>query len=353
MNPYLEKRNMSKSCSSLPRDGFTPDTAAAMLSRTPSQLLPNEGSPEKVKKNKKTLGTTLKRKLARSSNSASTLRPTSHNGVVQVDNNIYDLYAVCNHMGSMNSGHYTAFCYNPSNGCWYAYNDNQVDLISENTHLITKAAYMLFYIRRTVRHDNHPHWSCNIAKSLLLSAVANKSPSYLLGGSHSSPPKRKFDSTSSLPAGPLLPPPPPPPTRMGPGKIHSASAMILPSGPMTTSKQFSPQLSTVGEGATLGRYQTRLMSSDDTGFVHQKTTSLVDQTVTSSTATEYHRRSKSFDSPKHLEGRVSPARSEVVRDKVPERTGYCSRTLPVGHRGKGNSANSALHLPLSGTETCV
>jgi len=349
MNPYLEKRNMSKSCSTLPHDGFTPDTAA-MLSRTPSQLH-NEGSPEKVKKNnKKALGTTLKKKLARSSNSASTLRPTSHNGVVQVDNNIYDLYAVCNHIGSMNSGHYTAFCCNPSNGCWYAYNDNQVDLIAENTHLITKEAYMLFYIRRTVRCNNRPHWSYNIAKSLLLSAVANRSPGYLLGGSHSAPPKRKLDSTSSLPAGPLLPPP----TRMGPtlaGKVHSASAMILPSGPMTTSRQFSPQLSTVGEGSTtLGRYQARLMSSDDAAFVHQKTTSLVDQAVTSPATTEYHRRSKSFDSPKHSGDRVSPARSEVARDIVPEWTGYSSRTLPVGHHGKGNSA---LHLPLSGTETCV
>ena len=341
---------MSKSCSSLPRDGFTPDTAA-MLSRTPSQLLSNEGGPEKVKRNKKTLGTTLKRKLARSSNSASTLRPASQNGIVQVDNNIYDLYAVCNHMGSMNSGHYTAFCCNPSNGCWYSYNDNQVDLITENTHLITKSAYMLFYVRRTARQDNHPHWSSNIAKNLLLSAVAHRSPGYLLGGSHSAPPKRKLDSTSSLPAGPILPSPS---TRTGPalpGKIHSASAMILPSGPMTTSRQFSPQLSTVGEGSpTLNRHQARLMSSGDVAYVHQKASSLVDSTVTSPAATEYHRRSKSFDSPKHQLDRVSPARSEMVRDNVAEWTGYCSRTLPTGHRGKGNSA---LHLPHSGTETCV
>ena len=35
------------------------------------------------------------------------------------ENTMYDLYAVCNHYGNINSGHYTACCCNPLDGRWY------------------------------------------------------------------------------------------------------------------------------------------------------------------------------------------------------------------------------------------
>ena len=66
-----------------------------------------------------------------------------------MDENFYDLYAVCNHSGGMSGGHYTAYCKNPVNGTWYLFDDMRVERISEN-QIVTKAAYLLFYARRNV-----------------------------------------------------------------------------------------------------------------------------------------------------------------------------------------------------------
>ncbi|KAK3579493.1 hypothetical protein CHS0354_028312 [Potamilus streckersoni] len=63
------------------------------------------------------------------------------------DQYVYDLYGICNHYGNMNGGHYTAFCKNPVDGCWYQYDDHIVKTI-ESAEVVTKAAYILFYQRR-------------------------------------------------------------------------------------------------------------------------------------------------------------------------------------------------------------
>ncbi|KAI7900888.1 uncharacterized protein BX663DRAFT_532037 [Cokeromyces recurvatus] len=60
----------------------------------------------------------------------------------------YDLYAVSNHMGTSNGGHYTAFVRNGYE--WYEFNDTKVQKI-ENSQVVTKAAYNLFYVRSTVK----------------------------------------------------------------------------------------------------------------------------------------------------------------------------------------------------------
>lgn len=39
---------------------------------------------------------------------------------------IYDLYAVSNHYGSLNGGHYTATCRNSETNGWYDFNDGSV-----------------------------------------------------------------------------------------------------------------------------------------------------------------------------------------------------------------------------------
>ncbi|XP_022644966.1 ubiquitin carboxyl-terminal hydrolase 43-like isoform X2 [Varroa destructor] len=64
-------------------------------------------------------------------------------------NFIYDLYAVCNHHGTMQTGHYTAFCKNPVNGLWYHYDDAIVSTVTDESHLTTRDAYILFYQRNT------------------------------------------------------------------------------------------------------------------------------------------------------------------------------------------------------------
>ncbi|XP_057605773.1 ubiquitin carboxyl-terminal hydrolase 31 isoform X2 [Hippopotamus amphibius kiboko] len=69
---------------------------------------------------------------------------------------IYDLYAVCNHHGTMQGGHYTAHCKNSVDGLWYCFDDSDVQQLSED-EVCTQTAYILFYQRRTAI----PSWSAN------------------------------------------------------------------------------------------------------------------------------------------------------------------------------------------------
>jgi ubiquitin C-terminal hydrolase len=55
----------------------------------------------------------------------------------------YRLYAVINHFGNSNSGHYTNCCKNLNNK-WYNYDDNNVTKINEE-EIINNNAYCLFY----------------------------------------------------------------------------------------------------------------------------------------------------------------------------------------------------------------
>ena len=60
---------------------------------------------------------------------------------------IYDLYAVSNHYGNLNGGHYTAYCKNTTTDKWYEFDDTKVTQISDKK-IVSKAAYLLFYSRR-------------------------------------------------------------------------------------------------------------------------------------------------------------------------------------------------------------
>jgi ubiquitin C-terminal hydrolase len=62
---------------------------------------------------------------------------------------IYDLYAVCNHSGSVLGGHYTSFVKN-ANGKWYHYNDTIVTEISLEQQIITPKAYCFFYRKKSI-----------------------------------------------------------------------------------------------------------------------------------------------------------------------------------------------------------
>lgn len=61
---------------------------------------------------------------------------------------VYDLYAVCNHYGNMQGGHYTAFCKNAATNHWYSFNDSKATEMREE-EVVTRAAYLLFYQRRS------------------------------------------------------------------------------------------------------------------------------------------------------------------------------------------------------------
>ncbi|XP_077109674.1 ubiquitin carboxyl-terminal hydrolase 43 [Ranitomeya variabilis] len=69
---------------------------------------------------------------------------------------LYDLYAVCNHHGSLQGGHYTAYCRNSLDARWYSYDDNNVEHVLEDD-VCTRGAYLLFYQKRNAI----PVWSAS------------------------------------------------------------------------------------------------------------------------------------------------------------------------------------------------
>ncbi|KAJ3106925.1 CSN-associated deubiquitinating enzyme Ubp12 [Physocladia obscura] len=67
---------------------------------------------------------------------------------------IYDLFGVSNHYGGMGGGHYTAFAKNPIDQEWYNFDDSSVTKTSES-NVVTSAAYMLFYQRRSKKSSHN------------------------------------------------------------------------------------------------------------------------------------------------------------------------------------------------------
>ncbi|RCI01699.1 ubiquitin-specific protease doa4 [Rhizopus stolonifer] len=63
---------------------------------------------------------------------------------------VYDLYAVSNHYGSLNGGHYTACVRDGYKDKWTYFDDSKVSICDESK-VITKAAYNLFYVRSKVK----------------------------------------------------------------------------------------------------------------------------------------------------------------------------------------------------------
>ena len=71
------------------------------------------------------------------------------NGIFINSSGIYQLYGVVKHYGdSSASGHFTAYCRSPIDGCWYHYNDAMVTPVNEQEKYIIQdngMTYMLFY----------------------------------------------------------------------------------------------------------------------------------------------------------------------------------------------------------------
>jgi ubiquitin carboxyl-terminal hydrolase 4/11/15 len=61
---------------------------------------------------------------------------------------LYDLYAVSNHYGSLNGGHYTASVKNQITGKWYYMNDSSCSEMQDSSEAVSNAAYLLFYRKR-------------------------------------------------------------------------------------------------------------------------------------------------------------------------------------------------------------
>jgi ubiquitin carboxyl-terminal hydrolase 8 len=60
---------------------------------------------------------------------------------------VYDLFGVCNHMGGVMGGHYTAFVRNIENN-WLHYNDRTVEIVNQPANIVSPMAYCLFYRKK-------------------------------------------------------------------------------------------------------------------------------------------------------------------------------------------------------------
>ncbi|XP_033023435.1 putative ubiquitin carboxyl-terminal hydrolase 50 [Lacerta agilis] len=60
----------------------------------------------------------------------------------------YSLFAVVNHFGDLDGGHYTAYCKHPPTQSWYNFDDSQISEIPDPS-VQTSAAYLLFYSSQT------------------------------------------------------------------------------------------------------------------------------------------------------------------------------------------------------------
>ncbi|XP_059524604.1 ubiquitin carboxyl-terminal hydrolase 43 isoform X2 [Myotis daubentonii] len=111
---------------------------------------------------------------------------------------LYDLYAVCNHHGSLQ-----AYCRNSLDGQWYSYDDSMVESLPEE-EVITRGAYILFYQKR----NSIPCWSAS--SSMRGSTSSSLSDHWLLRlGSNPSSTRGSLSSWRSAPS-PTQPPGPDP-----------------------------------------------------------------------------------------------------------------------------------------------
>jgi len=60
---------------------------------------------------------------------------------------VYELFGICNHIGGVMGGHYTAFAKNTDKK-WAHYNDRNVDIVENPEQMITPMAYCLFYRKK-------------------------------------------------------------------------------------------------------------------------------------------------------------------------------------------------------------
>ncbi|XP_062520435.1 ubiquitin carboxyl-terminal hydrolase 15-like, partial [Corticium candelabrum] len=66
---------------------------------------------------------------------------------------LYDLCAISNHYGGLGGGHYTAYCKNKDTGKWYHFDDSSVSEVDSTNRLVSKAAYVLIYLRQDISKE--------------------------------------------------------------------------------------------------------------------------------------------------------------------------------------------------------
>ena len=71
---------------------------------------------------------------------------------------VYELVGISQHFGSLSSGHYTALCrndtYEDTNKKWFHFDDEKVSFSGEE-NIITPAAYLLFFRKKSLAYNNY------------------------------------------------------------------------------------------------------------------------------------------------------------------------------------------------------
>ncbi|XP_071961505.1 ubiquitin carboxyl-terminal hydrolase 15-like [Antedon mediterranea] len=75
---------------------------------------------------------------------------------------VYDLLGVVNHYGGLGGGHYTAYAKNIEDQQWYNFDDSSVSAVDKDS-VISKAGYVLFYMRKDPDDARHRRVSASLA----------------------------------------------------------------------------------------------------------------------------------------------------------------------------------------------
>ncbi|KAG0042662.1 hypothetical protein BGZ83_000206 [Gryganskiella cystojenkinii] len=85
-----------------------------------------------------------------SSGSSSSSYSNGSSGFDAVPTCVYNLFAVINHQGKMDTGHYTAYA--KHRGEWFSLDDHKVSLASQKD-VLNSNAYMLFYVKHNLDYE--------------------------------------------------------------------------------------------------------------------------------------------------------------------------------------------------------
>ena len=88
----------------------------------------------------------------------------------------YDLFAISNHYGELEYGHYDAYCLNYMDNKWYNFNDKKVTNVENNIEntIVTKDAYVLFY---RLKNMNQLNWD-NIYRKQFVNIIDDNLKAY-------------------------------------------------------------------------------------------------------------------------------------------------------------------------------
>lgn len=84
---------------------------------------------------------------------------------LQINNDVYDLYGIINHIGTLNNGHFTSILKIMNNNLsydWMSFNDTNYDIIPENK-VVNKNAYILVYINKNYKEKDY----LNLVKDMM------------------------------------------------------------------------------------------------------------------------------------------------------------------------------------------